>query len=181
MSTPLVVTKRLLGDLVGLGTGERADVLPKAERPCWAQKQPSAMAAHRNTENTRATLPNIVLWQALCSGTKAPAASQNDQIQHRQHLGAPQLPVPECLKYLVRSAKFSPTWKVLPWLHPWAAGLGRYGCRCGDALRIDFWEAGPEAVCWAVPAAAGKNAELSTSMGAVSSEPLLRLMCRRER
>ena len=36
-------------------------------------------------------------------------------------------------------------------------------------------------VCGGSGGVSEKNAELSTSMGAVSSEPSLRLMCRRER
>ena len=84
------------------------------------------------------------------------------------------------LKIPCKISKIFPTWKVLPRSIHGRLGLGRYGCVV--PLRGGFWGG------WAGGGVLGcsggsseKNAELSTSMGAVSSEPSLRLMCRRER
>ena len=86
--------KRLLGDLVGLGTGEQAR--GHAAQGRKALLGPEAAQRHGSAQEHREypghLAGNIVLLTALYQQPqKRQQRGQNDQIQHRQHLGAPQL------------------------------------------------------------------------------------------
>ena len=86
--------KGLFGDLVGLGTGEQAG--GHAAQSGKALLGPEAAQRHGGAQEYREhpghLAGNVVLLTALYQQPqKRQQRGQNDQIQHRQHLGAPQL------------------------------------------------------------------------------------------
>ena len=86
--------KGLLGDLVGLGTGEQAG--GHAAQSGKALLSPEAAQRHSGAQEHREhpghLAGNVVFLTALYQQPQQrQQRGQNDQIQNRQHLGAPQL------------------------------------------------------------------------------------------
>ena len=166
--------ERLLGDLVGLGTGEQTvgHVVQCGQTLLGPDTAQRHAGAQEHREHPGHLAGHIVLLTALDQQPEQEQqGGQNDQIQHGQHLGAPQLYQRGCTENALHRQQ-----------DPAESRRARAAAACAGApLRRGAEEPGFFRGGGVGAGSSAKKAELSTSTVRSAALRLLRFTRRRER